>query len=51
MRRIEEIEGVRLRDTRMRWPKTPLAPLADPAKRKVFVEIIDGIVAGLRSPP
>ena len=47
MRRIEEIGGVRLRGTRMKWPLTPLAALADPAKRKAFIDIIEQVVAGL----
>lgn len=46
-RRLETIEGVHFPPGHRSWPRTPLAPLADPDKRRRFLEIIDEVVAGL----
>lgn len=39
---FEAIDGVRLRSRK--WPKTPLAPLADPHARQRFTAVVDDVV-------
>lgn len=51
LQRLEGIEGIVLKGTRLQWPRTPLAPLADPAKRQLFLEIMSDVIAGLKASP
>jgi hypothetical protein len=44
--RISQIEGFTLGRGR-RWPRIPLAPLADPHARREFVALIDELVVEL----
>lgn len=47
LQRLESIDGVQFTDNRRQWPRTPLAPLADPRKREAFLGVIDDVVRGL----
>jgi hypothetical protein len=49
LERIERIDGVVLKGARLQWPRTPLAPLADPAKRQRFLATMSDVVAGLNA--
>lgn len=47
LRRLENIDGVRFMGNRRQWPRTPLAPLADPGKLEAFLGVIDDVIRGL----
>ena len=51
LNRLEEIEGVDLRRQRYKWPRTPLAPLADPSKRAQFTRVFEEVVDELLGNP
>jgi hypothetical protein len=49
VQRLEQIEGVRFfKGSRRQWPRTQLAPLADPGTRDAFLAIINDVVESLR---
>lgn len=47
LQRLENIDGVQFTNNRRQWPRTPLAPLADPRKREAFLGAIDDVVREL----
>jgi hypothetical protein len=47
LQRLERIDGVVLAGNRARWPRTPLAPLADPANRRAFLAVVGDVVSEL----
>lgn len=49
LQRLEQIDGVSLTGNRRHWPRTPLAPLADPSKRATLLAIVDEVVRDLRT--
>lgn len=49
LQRLEQIDGVKFfKGSRQRWPRTALAPLADPAPRRRFLETLADVLSGLR---
>jgi hypothetical protein len=51
IQRLERVDGVVFTNTRLSWPRTPLAPLADAAKRQAFIDVIADAVRGLNLTP
>jgi hypothetical protein len=47
LQRLEQIDGVEFTGTRRQWPRTPLAPLADPAKRQSFLAVLTDVLEEL----
>ncbi len=47
LQRLENIDGVQFTGNRLGWPRTDLAPLADPDKRARFLGAIDDVVREL----
>jgi hypothetical protein len=47
MTQLEKIDGVVLKRHRLQWPRTPLAPLADPSKHAELVGVMQDVIDGL----
>jgi hypothetical protein len=47
MTQLEKIDGVVLKGRRLQWPRTPLAPLADPSKHAELVAVMQDVIDGL----
>ncbi|MGI8593900.1 MAG: hypothetical protein ACR2ML_05965 [Solirubrobacteraceae bacterium] len=51
LQRLEKLDGVTFKGNRRQWPRTPLAPLAEPAIRQPFLSVVDEVVRGVNIEP